>query len=157
LSSKTKTITVTWIVGGSIVINSTQLWHAKWDDVPELNCLSQPSQDIVDKMEPGKMVSSSSGGGRFGSKVEPTKFSATFDISSPSKKYQVGDDIVILISAVVDTEWTGNTAASGPKVAPQSHAVNARTSTLWCYNNSKEYIVKGRTLWFSGPATVKIT
>jgi Zinc carboxypeptidase len=152
--STTKFVKVQWIVGGGLSVNSTKMWHAKWDDVPSLYCLTQPPATITNQMKAGTMIGSTAGNGRYTASGKPTVFQASFDITASG--YSVGDEIVILISTTVDQKWKQGVASMGPNISPQSHIVNARTNTSWYYSNSNDYRVQGRVQWFSTPLTIKI-
>jgi hypothetical protein len=151
LSAEDQVIQLKWMVGGGFEIEQTEIWYAKWDDMPAsmVDCLSQPSiTDIREFMKSGTPIGATSGTGMFSSDG-PTEFRATIDLSD----FTAGEEIVILASARVDQSWSEQPGSAMPQVPPQSHIANARTNPNW-YHESERNIVQGRLDWFSSPLTV---
>lgn len=169
-----KDILVRWTVGGSFTIDSTELWYAKWDDVPRevLNCLDQPKRSDIEKYFSKAQITrleSNSGTGFF-SKNGPSPiavpsgemsqvrealgpvFEASIDLSEES---MTNEKLVVVASARVDQSWTNQPADHKPEVPPQSHIVNARTNPEW-HHESAGKIIEGRLDWFSAPLTIVV-
>ena len=151
--SSTTTITVEWRVGGALTIDNTQLWYAKWKDIPArlLHCQSQPhsADDLKDLMNVGTPLSATSGRTIFADGSKPRFFKAQVDLSP----FHVHDQIVILALATVDQDWMEQPNDVAPAVPPQSHIVNARTNKDW-YHETEGGIIQGRRQWFSLPLTI---
>ena len=152
--ANSRKVVLQWVVGGAIHIDDTQLWYARWDDVPEsvLDCTSQPSlDDIQQYMKPGTAISDTSGDGRF-AKGPSESFSASILISD----FDPRDKLVVIASALVDQAWAKKPDGNvGPDLPPQSHIVNVRTNSSW-YHESEGKIIQGRLHWFSRPLTVEL-
>lgn len=168
-----KDVLVRWSVGGSFNIDSTELWYAKWDDIPEnvLGCLTQPDKNDIEKyFQKGEMMSTGKGSGFF-SKGGPSPisipsgdvnngkealgpvFEASIDVSEDFKTHE---KLVVLASARVDQVWAKSPNKDfEPNVPPQSHIVNARTNVDW-HHESAGKIIEGRLDWFSMPLTMVI-
>jgi hypothetical protein len=174
---KTKAVTVQgnsdkveieWTVGGAVNVDQTEVWYAKWDDIPtdQLNCLTQPS--TTNGFKKGTPIGSINGTGVFsragsqprsGSDSNPGSepalgpvFRASIDLSSGFNKM---DQIVVIASARVDKEWADAPNNVGPNVPAQSHIVNARTNPDWHHHNAGKHLV-GRLDWYSIPLTIVI-
>lgn len=145
---------VQWRVGGALIIDETQLWYAKWEDVPEsaLDCLLQPNMDDINEyFESGEVTSESSGSGRYSENGSSGSFAGSIDLTG----FAPGDKLVVVVSARVDQNWKGVPGSAAPDVPPQSHIVNARTNSSW-YHESSGKIIQGRLDWFSMPLTIVI-
>lgn len=151
--SSRKTI-VQWHVKGSLTINETRLWYARWDDVPEhlLNCLAQPVfDDIQQYFKEAKLLTDARGTTSFskaGGSGQP--FTGSIDISDAFKP---NDKLVVLAVARVDQDWGSLIEQANPRIPPQSHVVNVRTNSSW-YHESAGKIIQGRLDWFSSPLTI---
>lgn len=153
-----------WTIGGSFQIDSTEIWYAKWMDIPVevLNCLHQPQRADIEKyFQKGSIVGSSSGTGFFseqgssptgsgGDALGPV-FQGRINVSS----FGTHDKIVVIASARVDYSWTSQPDDFAPNVPPQSHIVNVRTNPSW-FHESAGKVIKGRLDWFSSPLTVVV-
>eukprot|EP00977_Amphora_coffeiformis_P020019 scaffold7805_cov153-Amphora_coffeaeformis.AAC.3 len=154
-----KKVTIQWEVGGSLTIEDTRVWYAKWSDLSDdkLDCLNQPKEDITKWMREGTAISKSSGTTRFAQQQAGfSHFSASIDISG----YQPHDLIVVLVSATVDQEWgqMPNKYFLPKNTPPRSHMANARTNSEWHYESTTSgHIVQGRVVWFSDPLTVELS
>ena len=157
---------IRWTVGGSFEIDSTELWYAKWDDVPQeiLNCVDQPKkEDIEAHFTSASLVGDNKGTGYF-SQAGPSPllsgrnkeamgpiFQATLDVS----KFNKHDKLIVIATARVDQSWTMQPTDFQPNSPPQSHVVNARTNPNW-HHESAGKIIQGRLDWFSSPLTVVV-
>lgn len=142
-----------WVVGGALTVDQTQVWYAKWSDVPsdKLDCLNQPTMnDIKELMKAGTTISDAKGSGRFNPNDAQAPFSASIDFSSG---FAVGDKLVVVVSARVDQKWIEPKEGAQPALPPQSHLVNVRTNSSW-YHTSGGKVVQGRLDWFSAPLTI---
>ena len=156
-----------WSVGGSMTIDETQIWYAKWDDIGEaqLDCLSQPSN--ITGFKNGTIIGDNSGTGLFSKDgASPRPNSASRIASStdgPIFKGKISipegmktlEKLVVIVSARVDGSWAKQPKDIAPKLPPQSHVVNARTNPDWHHESSGKKI-QGRLDWFSMPVTVVI-
>ena len=153
--STNNVFTVSWQVGGAFQVDETDLWYAKWEDVPEtaLDCHTQPTRANVQQyMQRGTLTGPLIGTGRFSSSG-----STVLEGTIPLSDFNNGDTIVILASARVDSSWT-NAASSAvlrPQLPPQSHLANIRTNPEYYYETETN-IVRGRLDWFSQPLTVQV-
>ena len=148
------TVVIEWSVGGSLHINESKLWYARWSDVPDLDCLNQPNFNARELMMEGVPISSTMGKTRFStSGLEQTKsnhFSASLDLAS----FHPDDKIVVMASARVDQDWGTQPEPYEPTgLRPQSHMANVRTNPNWFYQ-SGDKVVQGRVDWFSSPLTI---
>lgn len=158
-----ETVHIEWTVGGAMSIDSTELWYAKWDDVPgEDQCWTQPdSTDFLNRV--GGAVSGTGFFSTEGSSPSP-EGSATgtrvangplFRASVNLKDFKQGDRILIMASARVDQSWKDQPENIRPAVPPQSHMANVRTNPNYHHESNGKHI-KGRLDWFSVPLTVVI-
>ncbi|CAB9498921.1 Zinc carboxypeptidase [Seminavis robusta] len=161
-------VTYRWTVGGAFDIDSTELWYAKWDDVPAdvLDCVQNtPSRENLEQhFTKATLLGPSSGTGFFshqgpvpapqGKKKEALGpvFSGTMDVSS----FHTHDKLVVLATARVDQNWQTMPADYAPKLPPQSHIVNARTNPDWHHQLPDGKVIQGRLDWFSIPLTVVV-
>ena len=153
-----KRVTIQWEVGGSLSIDDTRVWYAKWSDlsIDQLDCLNQPKEDITKWMREGTAISKSSGTTRFAQQQAGfSHFSASIDISG----YQAHDLIVVLVSAKVDQDWgkMPDKFFLPKNTPPQSHMANARTNSGWYHESATSgHVVEGRVVWFSDPLTLEL-
>jgi hypothetical protein len=160
-------VQIEWTVGGAISIDETEVWYAKWDDIPkgQIDCSAQP--DSLTGFTKGTIISANSGTGVFsraGSQPSPDLsetgalpslgpvFRATIAIPDGLKTM---DQLVVIASARVDKNWAIPPSNVAPNVSPQSHVANARTNPDW-YHESAGKIIKGRLDWYSIPLTIVI-
>jgi hypothetical protein len=156
-----------WTVGGAISIDNTEIWYAKWDDIPEdqLNCLMQPT--TTEGFIKGAVMGANNGTGVFsraGAHPRPGSFSHwdlvtdgpvfTGKITIP-EGLKTLDQLVVIVSARVDQEWAKQPGNLSPDKPPQSHVVNARTNPNW-HHESAGKVIQGRLDWFSIPLTIVI-
>jgi hypothetical protein len=146
---------ISWTVGGAISVDETQVWVARWKDLPEnkFNCLSQPSESDVEKyMTKAEVSTFTSGGGRFSPSGE-TLFRAKLDIDA----FGLLDEIVVLVGARVDSAWGAVPTSAAPVtiLTPQTHIVQARTNSSWQSRDNGK-VVQGREIWYSPPLTLTI-
>jgi hypothetical protein len=158
-------VTIRWTVGGAFDIDSTDVWYAKWDSVPEevLNCVHPPNkEDLTKYFTSAPLVGPSSGRGLFhhdgpapsldGARALGPVFVATMDVSS----FHTHDKLVVVSTARVDQKWTTQPADFEPKLPPQSHIVNARTNPAWRHELDDGKVVQGRLDWVSSPLTIVV-
>jgi hypothetical protein len=153
VEQETTMLEVSWEVGGAFQVDSTALWYAKWDDIPEtvLDCRTQPTiADVQQYMQAGFLTGPLGGTGRF-STTRSTVFDGTISLSN----FTHGDTIVILASARVDSSWADSSSPLRPQVSPQTHLANVRTNPEYYYETETN-VVRGRLDWFSQPLTVKV-
>ena len=167
-----RNVVIEWTVGGAIAIDHSELWFAKWDDIPEdqLDCLNQPSS--IDGFLKGAAVGLTNGTGVFsraGSHPSPEKDTTTRTstgnlptigpvfraIMEIPEKWGKFTEIVVVAGARVDQAWAEQPNNIDPKQPPQSHVVNARTNPNWYHESAGKHI-KGRLDWFSVPLTVVV-
>lgn len=167
IAKDAKQVDIQFTVGGSLKINSVNIWYAKWEDIPQeqLDCISQPSS--MDGFQKGIIISANNGTGYFsraGSHPRPDIPTAVSDMTmGPIFKAHIDvpsglkalDKLVILASARVDQNWANSRPNIQPEVPPQSHVVNARTNPAWHHESAGKH-VKGRLDWFSDPITIVI-
>jgi hypothetical protein len=163
-------VKVQWMVGGSLKIDKTAIFFAKWDTIPEdaLNCLGQPSLDynLTDLLQPGGFDGYNHGFGYFSSvgsqplATDDSKnavlgpvFHGNIDLSS----FATNDRIAVVVVARVDQDWTEQVTIDKvePKIPPQSHIVNARTNPTWHFENAGKHVY-GRQTWYSMPLTIVV-
>ena len=147
-------VVIEWTVGGSLRIDNSKLWYAKWSDVPDLNCIDQPPRNIEELMKEGTPISYTSGKTRFAttSSARMAHFSASIDVSD----FDAHDKIVVLASSRVDQDWGSQPDPYEPGgVPPQSHMANVRTNPNW-YHKSGDKVIQGRLDWFSSPLTIEM-
>lgn len=152
--ANSRKVVIQWTVGGAITIDSTQVWYAKWDDIPEdkLDCgLTHPHMLDVEKlMKNATAISEMKGTGQFDPHNGPSApFAASIDITGFSEN----DKIVVVASAKVDSDWAKKPKDVVPDLPPQSHIVNARTNNSW-HHESEGKVIQGRLHWFSTPLTI---
>jgi hypothetical protein len=160
-------VQIQFTVGGAMSIDNTEVWFAKWDDIPEdqLDCLSQPTS--TDGFTKGTIIGANNGTGFFsraGSHPRSDSYSDigmttngpifTAKIMVPSRLKTL-DQLVVIASAKVDQEWKTQPDNIGPNIDPQSHIVNARTNPDWHHESAGKHI-RGRLDWFSSPVTIVI-
>jgi hypothetical protein len=156
---------IEWTVGGAISIDKTEVWFAKWDDVPKLDCLTQP--ESLTGFTKGTIINASNGTGVFsraGSYPSPN-LSKTGTLPSLGPVFRATiaipeglntmDQLVVIASARVDKDWAIPPANVAPNVSPESHVANARTNPDW-YHESAGKVIKGRLDWYSIPLTIVI-
>jgi len=155
--ANSRKVIIQWNVGGALTIDSTELYYAKWDDIPadKLNdCVVQPKSldEVKEYMKRALPVSTSetSGTGPFNPQGPSAPFVATVDIT---EGFSENDKLVVLATARVDQDWAEKPDKVNPDLPPQSHIVNARTNLSWHYE-SEGKIVEGRLDWFSAPLTL---
>jgi hypothetical protein len=160
---------VEWSVGGGIRISQTDIWYAKWDDIPEneLNCLMQPSSVTMENFNSGTHFGSTSGTAffsQYGPSPPPDKsfikagmtLGPVFRAEINLEGFEVGDRIVLIASARVDQNWRKEPIGDyEPRTGPRSHLVNARTNPDWKHENAGKNI-EGRLDWYSVPVTIVV-
>jgi hypothetical protein len=156
ISLSTGKVVLQWTVGGTMRVDSTQLWYAKWEDLPDemKDCnYKQPDIQVVETlMQKGVMQSVTTGTGIF-SKTGGTGFSGSIDLTSFSQS----DRLVVFATARVDQAWgtQENVADIRPNLPPQSHIVNARTNENWLHESAGK-IIQGRLDWVSLPLVINL-
>mmetsp|Transcript_15249 Transcript_15249/g.42201 ORF Transcript_15249/g.42201 Transcript_15249/m.42201 type:complete len:755 (-) Transcript_15249:40-2304(-) len=150
---KSRKVVIEWVVGGSLTINVTKLWYAKWSDVPDVTCESQPPVNIEEQMTEGTPISATSGKTSYASTsgAKTAHFSASMDVSD----FKEHDMLVVMVSARVDQDWATQPGNVEPKKPPQSHMANARTNPDW-HHESAGKVIQGRLDWFSIPLTIEV-
>ena len=161
-----KEVDIEWTVGGSMTIDNTELWYAKWDDISgQVDCWKHPS-DTTNFQKANIYQGANNGTGYFsfhGSHPSP-KDSLTdimptngplFRGTIPLQTMKQGDKIMVIASARVDQSWKKQPQNILPKVLPQSHIVNARTDPSYHHESNGKHI-HGRLDWFSVPLTIVI-
>jgi Zinc carboxypeptidase len=163
---------IEWTVGGAIHVDSTEVFFAKWNDIPEdqLDCLNQPKSMMGflkgNMAGPMNGTAAFSRAGAHPSSEQATEtrtsagqvptmgpiFRATIDIPDSWKKLE---QIVVVVAARVDQTWAEQPSNVAPKLPPQSHVVNARTNPDWHYESAGKHI-QGRLNWYSIPVTIII-
>jgi len=72
----------------------------------------------------------------------------------------IGDMLVVLVSARVDSEWSElpfDAPVSPTNIGPQSHMVQSRTNASWVFENrSQGHIIQGQDQFFSRPVLIHI-
>ena len=147
-------VVIEWSVGGSLHINESKLWYARWSDVPNLDCMNQPHLNIEELLKEGTSMSSTSGKTKFAttSSARMAHFSASMDVTG----FAPNEKIVVMASAQVDQDWGTQPDPYEPTgLRPQSHLANVRTNSNW-YHKSGDKIIKGRLDWFSSPVTIEL-
>jgi hypothetical protein len=166
VAKNAKVVDVEWTVGGSMTVDNTQLWFAKWDDVGgEVDCwthISETTKFLKAKNFKGIV----NGTGYFSPSSsypfakesltghEPT-IGPLFRATIPLDDFKQGDKIVVVASANVDQSWKKQPKNIAPKVIPQSHIVNARTDPEYHHESNGKHI-QGRIDWYSIPLTIVI-
>jgi hypothetical protein len=153
VEQETTMFEVSWEVGGAFQVDSTELWYAKWDNLPDtvMDCRTQPTiANVQQYMQAGFLTGPLGGTGRF-STTGSTVFAGTISLSN----FTHGDIIVILASARVDSSWSNSASPLRPQVSPQTHIANVRTNPEYFYETETN-VVRGRLDWFSQPLTVKV-
>lgn len=158
--TRSKSVEVSWTVGGAIDIDDTQVWYAKGSDLNDAlwKCGQPPptsgssGQPLGDPWRRGTLRSKATGSGRF-SPTGETRFRGALDLSV----FAVGDTVVWVAGASVDAAWAMVPPESAPSTVhvPQTHLVNARTDPLWhqAYNGK---VVQGQKYWYSSCATLRV-
>jgi hypothetical protein len=158
---------VEWTVGGAIHISETDLWYAKWDDIPEehLDCLLQPNS--MDGFSRAQSMGNTNGTAFFShagpsphpneSFIKPGKtLGPVFRAQINARDFKVGDKIVLIARARVDQGWMDAPLGDfEPKRGPQSHLTNARTNPDWNHEHEGKK-VQGRLDWYSVPVTIVV-
>jgi hypothetical protein len=167
IAKNAKEVDIEWTVGGSMTVDATELWYAKWDDVSdEVTCWTQPSAtngfELAHKMQgsnvgtgafsfegsnPKSSVNSNTG--------QATSIGPLFRSSIPIEGLKPMDKIVVIASARVDSSWATQPENIAPDMPPQSHVVNARTNPVW-HHESNGKRIQGRLDWYSIPMTIVI-
>jgi hypothetical protein len=161
-----KEVIVEWTVGGALEIDETSLVYGRWSDVADndVSCMAQPNTDKLSKLTVAADPSASNGTGFF-SKNGPSPlrtdsvgltrgpvFRALLDVST----YKPHEQIVVMARARVDQAWQQQSGKIKPKLAPQSHVVNARTNPDW-HHESAGKVIQGRLDWYTTiPLTIVI-
>lgn len=175
VSHRRKNLKVEWTAGGGFDFSQVHFWHAKWDDFDsnEIDCLSQPQFDISEdtRFKEGALINDPDvdvgyGNGMFassgplppawhsfsgvGGALGPV-FRGIFDLDA----YELGDEILVMASVRADQSWKAPPIqySFSPKVAPQTHLINARTNPSWSHEHSGKTI-NGQLDWYSIPITV---
>jgi hypothetical protein len=155
--ANSREVVIKWQVGGSLQVDRTSVWYAKWSDVSEqmlADCINQPALNVVEGMLEGTAITDTSGVTQFSS-TGTTKngiFAASIDVSM----FQPTDVIVVLAMARVDQAWANPKDPHLPDVPPQSHIVNARTNPDWHHEKPDGKVIQGRLDWFSQPLTIEM-
>lgn len=157
ISSERPTVTLEWTVGGALQTHETQVFYAKWSDLPleKLDCVNTPNiQDVESLMIEGTMTSVTSGTNHFAD-AKATTFKSTIDVQN----FHAHDKIVVIVMATADQNWHTQDPkdAVGPENSPpQSHIANARINADWYFAKENGKVVQGRREWFSQPLTIEI-
>jgi len=166
VAKNAKEVDIEWTVGGSMTVDETKLWYAKWDEVAgDVDCWTHPSD--TSGFQKAKIYRGVQNGTGFfsvhGSHPSP-KDSLTgalptngplFRGTIPLEGMKQGDKIMVLASARVDKSWKKQPSNIAPKMLPQSHIVNARTNPDYHHESNGKHI-HGRIDWFAIPLTVVI-
>ena len=166
VAKNAKHVDIEWTVGGALTIDDTKLWYAHWDDVNgDVDCWNQPksTQNLKRAGDDDVLLKGYGYFSKLGSVPSPEDSASgmkmtngpLFRASVPLDEFKKGDKIVILASAMVDQSWMNQPNDIMPKMAPQSHIVNARTDSNYHHESNGKHI-QGRTEWFSLPLTVVI-
>jgi hypothetical protein len=155
--ANSRKVVIEWQVGGSLQVDRTNVWYAKWSDVSEqmlVDCINQPALNVVEGMLQGTAITDTSGVTQFSSKGTTKNgiFAASIDVSM----FQPTDVIVVLAMARVDQAWANSKDPHVPDVPPQSHIVNARTNPDWHHEKPDGKVIQGRLDWFSQPLTIEM-
>ncbi|KAL3924865.1 MAG: hypothetical protein SGILL_000788 [Bacillariaceae sp.] len=166
VAKNAKIVDVEWTVGGSMTVDNTQLWYAKWDTVVgDVDCWTHLAN--TKKFKKAKNFKGIVNGTGYFSEAgcyphprdsqthrEPTigpLFRATITLDD----FKKGDKIVVVASAEVDQSWKKQPKNIAPKLPPQSHIVNARTNPGYHHQSNGKHI-HGRISWYSVPLTIII-
>mmetsp|Transcript_15576 Transcript_15576/g.38852 ORF Transcript_15576/g.38852 Transcript_15576/m.38852 type:complete len:831 (+) Transcript_15576:198-2690(+) len=166
IAKNAEAVDIEWTVGGSMTVDVTELWYAKWDDVADkVSCWTRPSSlNGFERVQ--TMTTPNNGTGAFsltGSHPKPsssmtgesTSLGPLFRASIPVTGLRPTDKIIVIASARVDSSWADQPANIAPKMPPQSHVVNARTNPDWNHESNGKRI-QGRLDWFSVPLTIVV-
>jgi hypothetical protein len=158
-----RTVTIEWTVGGSLVVDKSTLFYAQWDSSLEavLDCEEQPDMTKLEpKLSAATSLGATSGNTQFAGahaeRIPATVFSASIDLS----QFRAGDEIAVVATARVDQKWgSANDIVSGidvgPRLGPQSHVVNVRTNANWYHTKPDgSKVIQGRLDWVSIPLTI---
>lgn len=166
VAKNARIVDVEWTVGGSMTVDKTELWYAKWDDVGgSVDCWTAPS-DITRFQKAQSLQGVVNGTGYFsvrgshpspGESLTGTKPTngPLFRATIPLDGMKQGDKVVVLASAKVDQSWKKQPDNIAPKRPPQSHIVNARTDPTYHHESNGKHI-HGHVDWFSLPLTIII-
>jgi len=150
-----------WEVGGALYVDMTRLRYAfKFENgtIQSATTATQkgptrwsggglydfPNQPISEKLVTGKDIDLNSTNDVNDRDVWPfaPAFAASIDLPSGAVL------INVTAEATVDQAWGTAPDSSTPKIGPQSHMVNARTSSSWAKENAGHKVV-GRLIWTS--------
>ena len=173
---ETKTATVSWTVGGSFDIDSTEVVYGPWDELPsnlanakdgyypspetsqliasDFLTVSPSNTDVNSELQGRSMWHKQ---GAYPKKDDNTPF-PTFEASLDLSKYPAGTKIAVFAKAKVDKSWTASSSNVGPAgIGSVSHIVNARTNPAYFASNAGK-IIQGRenSWWFSAPISLFI-
>jgi hypothetical protein len=171
-----KTATVSWTVGGSFDIDSTEVVYGPWDELPsnlanakdgyypspetsqliasDFLTVSPSNIDVNSELQGRSMWHKQ---GAYPKKDDNTPF-PTFEASLDLSKYPAGTKIAVFAKAKVDKSWTASSSNVGPAgIGSVSHIVNARTNPAYFASNAGK-IIQGRenSWWFSAPISLVI-
>ena len=166
--TESETATVSWTVGGSFDIDSTEVVYGPWDELP--SNLAEPTEGFYPSPGTSNLIASDfltiryDGNGRsMWNKQGPSPkkdddstpfpmFEASIDLS----KYPAGTKIAVFAKAKVDKAWSASKPNVGPSnIGSVSHIVNARTNPAYRATNAGK-VIQGRenSWWYSAPVTL---
>jgi hypothetical protein len=174
--TEAKTATVSWTVGGSFDIDSTEVVYGPWDELPDnladasdgfypsMEMLQLMSSDFL-AVSPSNIDAGSAVEGRsmwhkqgaYPVKDDSTPF-PTFEASLDLSKYPSGTKVAVFAKAKVDKAWLTPASNVGPSgIGSVSHIVNARTDPAYFATNAGK-IAQGRedSWWYSAPVALII-
>ena len=166
--TESESATISWTVGGSFDIDSTEVVYGPWDELP--SNLAESTEGFYPSPETSKLIASDfrtirfDGNGRSmwnkqGASPKNDDNSTPFPMFEASidlSMYPAGTKIAVFAKAKVDKAWSESKPNVGPSnIGSVSHIVNARTNPSYRATNAGK-VIQGRenSWWYSAPVTL---
>ncbi|KAL7509201.1 hypothetical protein ACHAXN_007366 [Cyclotella atomus] len=174
--TEAKTATVSWTVGGSFDIDSTEIVYGPWEELP--SNLAEGKDGFYPSPETSELIASNfltvsptntdasaevqgrsmwHKQGAYPKKDDSTPF-PTFETTLDLSSYPSGTKIAVVAKVKVDKAWTNPASNVGPPgLGSVSHIVNARTNPAYHATNAGK-VIQGRdnSWWYSKPVSLII-
>ncbi|KAL3782399.1 hypothetical protein HJC23_005447 [Cyclotella cryptica] len=172
-----KATSITWTVGGSFNIDSTEIIYGPWDKLPENLADARdgfyPSRKTLDLIKSSEfravppsnidLKNEIQGRSRWHKEgafpvTSENDLSPTFEALIDLSTYPSGTTLAVFAKAKVDKSWLNPASNVGPAgIGSVSHIVNSRTNPLYFASNGGK-VIQGReeNWWYSAPITIII-
>lgn len=141
-------VDIHFTAGGGLSFSQVELWYAKLDEIAGSipDCLLQPSFNV--------RLDARFRQGRVCDRNELNSGLSVLRGSVDLSQYEKNDILLVIAVAQFDEEWSSLPAVDydfDPRVAPQSHVINARRNEDWHHTIDNGKSIQGRLDWYSTP------